>query len=154
MNLVVFEYAIDHLLKICRIIKMTNGHGLLIGLGGSGRQSLSCLGAFVRETKVFSIEMSKSYERENWVNDMQKMMIYAGVENKESLLMLNDNQVKASYVLEDINNLLNSGNIPNLFTSEDFIPHIDNIRQLAKKLNRPELSESGSNSQLYDFLIE
>lgn len=37
LSLAFFDYCVDHLLRIERVLSMTQGHLLLIGLGGSGR---------------------------------------------------------------------------------------------------------------------
>lgn len=37
MNLVLFDFAIMHVLRVCRILRMSNGNAFLIGVGGSGR---------------------------------------------------------------------------------------------------------------------
>jgi len=37
VNLVLFREAIEHISRLCRILRLERGHGLMIGLGGSGK---------------------------------------------------------------------------------------------------------------------
>ena len=61
MDLVMFADALEHVCKISRILSQPSGHALLIGTGGSGRQSLARLAAFCENQTVFTIEVGKNY---------------------------------------------------------------------------------------------
>ncbi|XP_059176982.1 dynein axonemal heavy chain 1-like [Physella acuta] len=115
MKLVLFMDAVTHVSRIARIIRQPLGNALLLGMGGSGRQSLTRLAAHMSEFDCFQIELSKNYGTAEWREDLRKVMMKAGLENKPVVFLFSDTQIKSESFLEDINNILNAGDVPNIY---------------------------------------
>jgi len=76
MNLILFSDACEHISRICRIIGFPRGNALLMGVGGSGRQSCCKLANFVMNYKIFTIEITKDYKIDkNWREDVKKCLL-------------------------------------------------------------------------------
>merc|ERR1719269_148538 len=106
MELVLFKIAMEHICRICRIIDLPCGNALLVGVGGSGKQSLAMLSSFIMTVDVVRILVTQTY-------GVPDLLIY-------------------------INDMISSGNIPNLFTREEMDGPLGAIRNLAKAAGVPD----------------
>jgi dynein heavy chain len=133
MNLVLFKDALGHMMRIQRVLRTPRGNAMLIGVGGSGRQSQTRLASFICNMSVFSIEITKNYRSIEFREDLKRLFNLAGVENKPTVFLFSDTQIKEEGFLEDVNNLLSSGIVPGLFTDDELAPLRDSVASLAKK---------------------
>mmetsp|Transcript_22230 Transcript_22230/g.10657 ORF Transcript_22230/g.10657 Transcript_22230/m.10657 type:complete len:87 (-) Transcript_22230:4616-4876(-) len=82
LDLVLFEDAMKHVCRITRVINNPSGHALLVGVGGSGRQSLSKLAASICGYTTKSITISSTYGMNDLKNDISDMYSRAGVKDE------------------------------------------------------------------------
>jgi len=139
MNLVLFNDAMEHITRICRILDMPAGHALLVGVGGSGKQSLSKLSAFIMGIDIDQIIVSQNFT----INDLKTFLqelIKKSVKTPGNprAFMMTDSQIKEEYYLVFINDLLSSGFIPDLFPKEELDGLIGSLRNEAKGNGYPD----------------
>ena len=149
MQLVLFRDALGHLCRISRVIKLPRGHCLLVGVGGSGRQSLARLASYIAEYKVFMIEISKTYRVMEFKEDLKKLFEMSGSKNQQTVFLFNDTQVVDESFLEDINGLLGSGEVPNLFAADEINGFREAVRNDARAAGVEETP-----SELWAYFIE
>jgi dynein heavy chain len=73
MPLVLFNECIEHIVKVHRIIRMPKGSALLVGFGGSGKQSVTKLATYLANYKVWSINLIRNYKEADFRLDLQEL---------------------------------------------------------------------------------
>ncbi|XP_062558011.1 dynein axonemal heavy chain 10 isoform X2 [Armigeres subalbatus] len=119
MSLVLFEDCLEHLTRVHRALRMERGHVMLVGVGGSGKQSIAKLAAFAAECEVFQIVLSRGYNESSFREDLKLLFTNVGVKDKKTCFIFKAAQIAEEGFLEFINNILTTGMVPALFTDEE-----------------------------------
>ncbi|VVD03486.1 unnamed protein product [Leptidea sinapis] len=136
MNIVLFDYALVHLSKICRLLSMPSGNALLVGVGGSGRQSLTKLASTILGQQTFQPEITKSYSVKDWHDDIKLVLRESGGLNKDTTFLFTESQIKEEVFIQNLDSLLNSGEVPNLYGLDEKQEILELVRLAAQGGNR------------------
>lgn len=144
------------------------GSALLVGVGGSGKQSLARLAAFISSLEVSQIQLRKGYgipdlkvcykylkstlifkeqqykhsfikhnlkDADNFIlqysvlqNELSGLYLKAGLKNVGIMFLMTDAQVPNEHFLVLINDMLASGEVPDLFGDDDVENIIAGVR--------------------------
>ena len=149
MDLVLFKDALLHVCRIHRVLMQPRGNALLVGVGGSGRKSLARLATYVADLKCFSIEITKNYRQTEFREDLKSLFRQAGVADKPTVFLFDETQIVVETFLEDINNVLTSGEVPNLFSKDELGGVCEDVRASAKK----DGVKADTQDQLYAYFL-
>merc|ERR1719502_41772 len=109
---------------------MPMGNALLIGVGGSGKQSLVNLAAFCAGQKVFTITLIRGYGEEMFREDLKEL--YKQLGDHEVVFLFTDAHVADEGFLESINNMLTTGMVPALYEQDEKDQCINSVRKEVK----------------------
>lgn len=135
--LVLFNDVLDHVLRIDRVFRQTQGHLLLIGISGSGKVNSSSLNvqnrpeklseqttlsrfvAWMNGLSVFQIKVSNKYTAEDFDEDLRGVLKRAGCKGEKICFIMDESNVLDSGFLERMNTLLANAEVPGLFEGDE-----------------------------------
>jgi dynein heavy chain len=127
MDLVLFQDAICHIMRICRVLRMQRGSILLVGLEGSGRKTLARLSAYICGLD-FATYTSTSSVMADLTEFLKKVCVNAGAKNIPTALLVVDSAIKHETYLEYINVLLTSGEVSSFFSRDELRNVLNEVR--------------------------
>ncbi len=91
LELVLFDDALKHLLRLNRLLETPRGSALLVGVGGSGKQSLTRLASYISRAKCFQIMLTKMYNTASFVDDLRLLYKSAGHQQNQTTFLFTEN---------------------------------------------------------------
>ena len=149
MDLVLFNQAMDHVTRITRILDLPRGNAMLVGVGGSGKQSLARLATFICGFEVFQISVTSSYGIADFKVDLFELYKKAGAKGQPVTFLMTDSQIVQERFLVYINDLLSSGYIPDLMSNEEKEEMCNAVRKEVKEAGILDTPEN-----LWDFFLD
>jgi dynein heavy chain len=86
-----------------------------------------------------------------WREDLKRILKHAGGDGKPTVFLFADNQIKDESFVEDINMMLNTADVPNLFQADEKGEILEKMQSAAKDLGK---KIETSPLSLYNFFIE
>lgn len=103
---------------------------MLIGVGGSGKQSNVMLASFCAGYQVFTVQLSRGYNETMFREDLK--VLYSELHEKPTTFLFTDAHVVEEGFLESINNMLSTGMVPALFEKDEMDGIVNKMRKAAK----------------------
>jgi dynein heavy chain len=151
MNIVLFDDAMKHVMRISRCLGMAKGCMLLVGVGGSGKQSLTRLASYCAGFSTFQITISKTYNMNNLLDDIRVMYKSCGSLGQKTTFIFTEAEIKDESFLEVINSMLTTGEVANLIPKDELLVMASELRAIAIK-TVPNFIETPDN--LLRFFID
>ena len=92
---------------------------MLVGVGGSGKQSLTRLASFIAGHAQFQIAITKTYSDGALFDDFRALYVNTGQKNMQTTFLLTDLEIKSEGFLEYFNSFLSTGEISGLFAKDE-----------------------------------
>jgi hypothetical protein len=102
LSIRMFPHTVQHILRIARVLRMRDGHLMLLGDGATGKRSLARLAAFIVRAEVVSASPVHQGTAALWHANLRDATISAGLHGVSTVLLLTESHLMAEPVLHQL----------------------------------------------------
>ncbi|QPG73089.1 hypothetical protein FOA43_000394 [Brettanomyces nanus] len=132
-SLVLHGDMLEHILKIDRALKNSQGHLILVGPSGSGKTTLTRFVSWMNGFKVFSLSVSRNYSLEDFDKTLKELMIRTGSKGEKLCFIIDESTILESAFLERMNTLLANAEIPGLFEGDEYSSLMETVSRASQE---------------------
>nr|XP_040568861.1 cytoplasmic dynein 2 heavy chain 1-like [Lepeophtheirus salmonis] len=141
---VIIRELMDLVSKVDRVLSCSGGSLLLVGKPGVGRRTSVSIFSALRQIKLLTV---RNGNLKTFKSDIKAAMQSAGLDNEETLLLLEDHNFNENpEYLDIINGLLSCGEVPGLYPDEEMEPFLPVLRTNA--------SNEGYSKNMYSYFAK
>jgi dynein heavy chain len=148
----VFKYPMENISKVCRILSLQGENLFMLGDGGSGRETVAKVAAIMKNITFYTPPLCSDFTFEDWRKDLKAILKETGGFGKGFILFLTSSHLKNKQYLEDVNNILTSGQIKGLFSLDERYEITEQVHHYLKEFK--DLEAELSPSQLYGKFVQ
>ena len=149
MQLVMFEQAVEHVCRIARVLDFPYGSMLLVGVGGSGKQSLAMLASHICGHEHHAILVTPNYSYSDFLTLLKGIYFKAAFQGTGVVLTLTDVQMHNDMFLVAVNDFLCRGDVVDMFTEQEKVEIYQRVQSSVKSSGRLDTREN-----CWEFFLE
>ncbi|XP_072106568.1 dynein axonemal heavy chain 6-like, partial [Mobula birostris] len=146
---VFFKEAVEHIVRAVRVFTQPSGNLMMVGLDNTGKITNSSLACYIAGCELFRLSIGHNYNHSDFREDLKRVFKQTGVHGVNTVLLLTEFDLLKDSFLEDLNCLVNLGQVPGLFESQE----LDNvIMELKKYVYEGNIADN--KEALYHFFLQ
>ncbi|XP_078256078.1 dynein axonemal heavy chain 6-like [Rhinoraja longicauda] len=141
-QLVFFQEAVEHIVRAARAFSLPGGHLMMVGLDSTGKVSTSTLASHIADCELYTLSVRHNSSHNDFREDLKRIFKQTGVFGIRTVFQLTDSNYLQDAFLEDLNCMVNSGQVPGLFDNEEMNNIFMELKNQEKEINIPDNREA------------
>ena len=129
LNLLMLSETLEQVSRMDRVLSSFGGHLLLVGRSGVGRRNSCVVASYMLGYELHTPLISRDYGSKQFAIDVKAAIQIAGINGEHVVFLLEDFQIVSESLLEVVNSLISSGEVPGLYTHEELEPMLAPLRE-------------------------
>jgi dynein heavy chain 2, cytosolic len=147
LNILVVDDVLERISKLDRTLSRPGGCALLVGPSGLGRRTCLSLAAYLLRYETYTPRLPRGFSVKQFMIDLKPIVINAGVAGVHTVILIEDWQIVSHAILEVVNSLLASGEVPGMFSSSELDSALVPLKDMYSSVGFKHRS-------LYSFFVE